>query len=81
MFLYEFVVGTAKAKEIASYDTLFYPFDIYIWSFIITLTLLEMAILLTMDYFWKSTTGIHSSRSFTFEGTLFILAAPKFYKL
>jgi hypothetical protein len=70
MFLYEYVVATAKAKEIASYDTLLYPFDIYIWSFIVTMTILEIAILLAIEHFWKATTGINSSRSFIFEGTL-----------
>jgi hypothetical protein len=57
MFVYEFVIETQMPQEVSSYDTLIIPFDNYIWSFVISLTLVEVIFLMVLEFLWQNTTG------------------------
>jgi hypothetical protein len=70
MFAYEFIIESAMPKEVASYWTLIYPFDNYIWSFAICLTVLEIIILMIMELIWFDATGLHSTKYYVYEGNV-----------
>jgi hypothetical protein len=57
MFLYEFVISTKMPKEVLLYDTIIIPFDNYIWSLLISLTLAEIIFLMALEFLWHNTTG------------------------
>jgi hypothetical protein len=71
MFVYEFIIQSAMPKEVATYDTLIFPFDNYIWSFVICLTVLEIIILMLMELMWYDATGFHSTKSYVYEGKVY----------
>jgi hypothetical protein len=77
MFAYEFLVSTPKEGEMASFDTLLYPFDIYIWSFIMTLILLQISLMLMVEHLWLKTTNVHSSQIYIFESMFLITSYVK----
>ena len=45
----EFTINTMKAPEIASYETLFLPFDIMTWSFVLGATGLLITLFIFLD--------------------------------
>ena len=63
MYVFELSLTSRRPEEIASYDTLIYPFDSYIWCFIIGATLVTFTLLLTMQKLWNHIYG----KSFTFD--------------
>ena len=54
MFVYELSMTSQRPGEVASYDTLIYPFDYHIWVFIIVVTLAVFTVLLTMQKLWNN---------------------------
>jgi hypothetical protein len=71
MFVYEFLIQSAMPKEVETYDTLIYPFDNYIWTFLICLTVLEIIILMIMELMWYDATGFHSTKHYVYEGNVY----------
>jgi hypothetical protein len=72
MFLYEYNIQTIKPMEVSLYDILLYPFDNYIWSIAIVLTMLEIIIIMIMELMWYDTTGFHSTPNYIYEGTVLV---------
>ena len=68
MYVYELVLSSRKPEEIASYDTLIYPFDSYIWGFIIGATLVTFMVLLTMQKLWNNIYGKTLTFDHIFKG-------------
>lgn len=52
MYTHEVFIGIKKPKEIASYETLTYPFDSNIWTYTLAVVIIELLILITMQILW-----------------------------
>jgi hypothetical protein len=72
MFLYEYSIQTLKPIEVSLYDILLDPFDNYIWSIAIGLTIIEIIIIMIMELMWYDTTGFHSTPNYIYEGTVLV---------
>ena len=65
---YEYITGSKKPSEIASYDTIVYPFDTHIWIFTITCMVLEFVTLIIMQNIWALVSGHANPNNYIFEG-------------
>ena len=68
MFMYEYIMHGKKPGEIASYDTIVYPFDEYVWLFTIISMMTQFLALHCMQTFWSMISGLSNSRDYIFEG-------------
>ena len=70
MYIHEFVMMSKKPHEIASFDTIIYPFDSYVWIFTLGSMLAEFVMLLLMQNSWHRASGISNNDdyNYVFEG-------------
>ncbi len=68
MYGYNFVIITAQPSPIASYDTLFYPFDSFIWNLVLGLTAAQIALFIIIETAWVNVSGRHTSDDYLYEG-------------
>ena len=68
MFMYEYIMHGKKPGEIASYDTIVYPFDGYVWLFTILSMTAQFLALCGLQNFWSKISGLSNSRDYIFEG-------------
>ena len=52
MYTHELFIGTKQPKEIASYETLSFPFDAHVWASILAVVIIELVILITIQRVW-----------------------------
>ena len=52
MYTHEIYIATKEPKEIASYETLSFPFDTYVWYSILGVVIIELVILVTIQRVW-----------------------------
>ena len=52
MYTHEIYIATKEPKEIASYETLSFPFDTYVWYSILGVVIIELVILITIQRVW-----------------------------
>ena len=70
MYMHEFVMQSKKPHEIASFDTIIYPFDSFIWIFSLGSMLAVFAMLLVMQNSWNKASGTLNNDDHVFEGFL-----------
>ena len=68
MSVYEWPIQTIKPKEIASFDTLMYPFDNYTWAFVFGAIIGEFTIMIIMQLVWSGLVGKSTPRDFVYQG-------------
>ena len=57
-----------KPHAIASFDTIIYPFDSFIWIFTLGCMLVEFGMLLLMQNSWNKASGTSNNNNHVFEG-------------
>ncbi len=70
MYRYETMLVSPQPKPVASYDTLWFPFDAPTWLFVLVATILQLLLLLLIERIWWRKTRLHSSENYMFEGNL-----------
>ena len=70
MNMFEYVMGSKKPEEIASYDTIIIPFDKYVWSFIFGCMCAQFLLLVIMQHLYSNVTGTSNPTDFIYEGLL-----------
>ena len=68
MYVFELSLTSRRPEEIASYHTLIYPFDSYIWGFLVVATLVTFTVLLTMQKLWNNINGQSLTYDHIFKG-------------
>ena len=68
MYVYEFIMKSKRPDPLATFDTIVYPFDIYIWTFMIISMILQFLMLIAMQKIWSSLSGNFNINKFVFEG-------------
>ncbi len=60
---------TALPKVIADYGTLFLPFDVWTWTGFVISVVLELAMLLGLDWLWRTLPqGWNATKSYLYQG-------------
>ncbi len=72
LYQYETQITSAPPRPIASYETLWYPFDSLTWAFVLGSSIAIFVLLLLIDQLWWLETGEHTSANFFFEGKIFL---------
>ncbi len=68
MYQYQFLMASAQPKPIASYETLFYPFDWWTWLFCFVATMLNVVALIIIEISWRLATKTKASNDAGYEG-------------
>ena len=68
MYVYEFGMQSKKPHEMASFDTIIYPFDSLTWIFSLASMLAVFGTLLLMQNRWLRVSGESNNSNFMFEG-------------
>ena len=71
MSVYQWPIQNIKPKEIASFDTLMYPFDNYTWAFVFGAIVGEFIILIIMQLVWSGLVRKSTPRDFVYQGEEF----------
>ena len=64
MYVYEFIMKSKRPDPLATFATIVYPFDIYIWTFMIISMILQFLMLIAMQKIWSSLSGNFSLNNF-----------------
>ena len=70
MYMNEYVMASKKPSEIATYDTIVYPFDSYCWLFTICSILAEFLLLVFAQNLWCSMNDKNYQDDHIYEGQL-----------
>ena len=68
MHMYEYIMKSKKPNEIATYDTIVYPYDSYIWIFIIVTMLAQFLALHILQRTWSFLSRQPNPTHYIFEG-------------
>ena len=68
MYMYEYIMKSKKPDEIATYDTIVYPFDAYIWICITFSMVAQFLALFVLQNVWSITSGATHPKDYMFEG-------------
>ena len=68
MYMYEYIMLSKRPDQIASYDTIVYPFDAYIWIFIIISMMAQFLALFVIQNVWSFMSGHSNPKYYIFEG-------------
>ena len=71
MYMYEYIMKSKRPDEIATYDTIVYPFDAYIWILITISMMAQFFALFVIQNVWSSTSGNSNPKDYIFEGWWF----------
>ncbi len=63
MYQIRFVLSTAKPKPLETYDTLFYPFDWYVWGLVLAVLFTQIVALVIIEGVWRTWSGVKYSNS------------------
>ena len=69
IYMYEYVMGSKKPEEIASYDTFIYPFDAYSWLCTICSILAEFLVLVFAQNLWSYMYSSTNPVDYVYQGT------------
>ena len=72
MYMYEYIMGSKKPEEIATYDTIIYPFDAASWLCILCSILSEFLILFLAQNLWFIIYSNKNPDDYIYEGSWFI---------
>ena len=68
MYMYEYIMASKKPKEIASYDTIIYPFDAYSWLATICSILAEFLVLVFAQNLWSYMCSNTTPDDYVYQG-------------
>ena len=68
MYMYEYIMLSKRPDQIASYDTIVYPFDAYIWIFIVISMMAQFLALFVIQNVWSFMSGHSNPKDYIFEG-------------
>ena len=68
MYEHQYMLFSGKPKQIASYETIIYPFDIYVWYFTFSLIVAKFLALLTIQNVWSYASEKPNPRDYIFQG-------------
>ena len=68
MYIHELVMQSKKPHEIATFDTIIYPFDTFIWIFSLSSMATVFVMLLVMQRSWYKASGQPNRDDYVFEG-------------
>ena len=68
MYEHEYFLASRKPQQIASYDTIVHPFDIYVWGFTFTTIIAQFILLLITQNLWSYATGKPNPQDYIFQG-------------
>ena len=68
MYMYEYIMRSKRPDQIATYDTIVYPFDTYIWIFIIISMMAQFLALFVIQNVWSFVSGNSNPKDYIFEG-------------
>ena len=69
MSMYEYIMGSKKPEEIATYDTIIYPFDAATWLFTICSILSEFLLLILAQNLWSYIYKSKTPDDYIYEGS------------
>ena len=69
MYMYEYIMVSKKPRPIASYDSIIYPFDAYIWIFISISMVVQFLTLFAIQKIWTFTCRAKKQKDYLFEGS------------
>ena len=69
MYMYEYIMLSKRPDQIASYDTIVYPFDAYIWIFITISMIAQFLALFIMQNVWSISSGASNPKDYIFQGS------------
>ena len=70
MYEHAFFMVSSMPKQIASYDTIIYPFDFYVWGFTFSTIIAQFVLLLVTQNLWSHATGNLNPHDYIFQGFL-----------
>ena len=73
MYMYEYIMVSKRPRPIASYDSIIYPFDAYIWIFISISMMVQFLTLFTIHKVWTFASGAKKTKKITYMKVLYIL--------
>ena len=68
MYIYEFPVQSRKPKQIVSLDTLIYPFDVFVWCYILSSAMAMFVVFLFIQMAWSHASGEKPPNGWIFHG-------------
>ena len=68
MYIHELVMQSKKPHEIATFDTIIYPFDTFIWILSLSSMATVFVMLLLMQKSWYKASGKPNKDDYVFEG-------------
>ena len=68
MYDQPWIMLSAKPREISSYDTISYPFDVYTWGFTYSLIIAQFMLLVVMQNLWSNATGKLKPKDYLYQG-------------
>ena len=68
MYMYEYIFKSKKPDQIATYDTIVYPFDVYTWTFITISMMVQFLVLFVTQNTWSFSSRDTKPRDYIFEG-------------
>ena len=71
MYMYEYIFRSKNPDQIASYNTIVYPFDVYTWTFITISMMAQFFVLLVTQNMWAVLSGNTNPQDYIFEGGWF----------
>ena len=69
MYMHEYIMLSKKPDPIASYDTIVYPFDVYIWIFITVSMMSQFLALFFLQNIWSYSSEESNPKGHIFEGS------------
>ena len=68
MYTYEFIMKSKRPDQIATFDTIIYPFDTSIWIFFSVSVIAQFFTLFAMQNVWSYMSGYTNPKDYIFEG-------------
>ena len=68
MYVHQGVMLSGKPREIISYDTVVYPFDMYVWVFTFSMIIAQFGLLIIMQNLWSNLSGKANPWDYIFQG-------------
>ena len=68
MYVHQLLITTGQPKEIVSYDTIVYPFDIYVWGFAGGTIIVVFILLMVMQNLWSIIVEEQNPRDYLYQG-------------
>ena len=69
MYHHPWVILSKKPGQIASYDTIVYPFDFFTWIFTFSIIITEFIFLIGVQNLWSYASGEGNPRDYVFQGS------------